>query len=545
MQTIPHHISAVTVFEKEAQITRTAQINLTAGEHTLIFDDMPTTLREKTLQVNGIGHAILNGVKYQKEYQNVGKNEAFEALKKQKKEIQNSITLTEQKIKRLQQEKVFVENIAQKTTSPSENNTQTELSTEKWLNMLQFYQQNLEKIDAQLWENTQISEKQKETLEEVRFATELNQTTNKNNKVKWQVHVTVQMLSEGSLTLLLSYIVGDAGWIPMYDLRVDTQTKKMNITYNAFIKQYTGEDWENITLKLSTAKPSINGTQPELSPWRVSIYTPTLRSHETDVFAGAVNSPSMVQMHNMMPKRSQKEEEREEADDFLSIEGEKGMEVNIATVDTKTSSVFFEIGGLHTLKYKDDKNKVTIFVGDFEAHFRYSCVPKLSKYAYLKAKVVNNSEYPFLAGESNIFLDNNFVATAQIPTVAPSEDFWTYLGIDEGMKIEHKFLKKYETKETGFFSKKTTSWLYEYVIKVKSFKKQVEELVIFDQIPITENSNIKITLLDPPYKEDTDKLKKDEWNFVEWFFNIKPNEEIIIPFKFSVEYPNDAMLTGI
>ncbi len=545
MITLTHKISAVTVFENEAQITRTAQIHLEAGEHTLIFDDMPLLLQQKTLQVNGLGHATLTNVKYQKEYQKVSKNEQFEEWRKEKKLIENEILIIEQKIKRLQQERTFVENISQKVTSPSENNTQTELSPEKWIAMLDFYQKNLEKLDTQIWENTQLLNIQKEKLEDTKR--ELNKINASQGQTKAQIHISVEMHTTGELTLTLSYMLTGAGWTPVYDLRVDTQTKKMNITYNAFVRQETGEDWENIKLKLSTAKTSINGNQPDLSAWHIYLQESELNRS----FGGlkkSVETASMPQMYNTMHVLGEIREEADEANIAWmgwDKEQERGITVNQASVDTKTSSVLFEIGGVHTLKFKDDKNKVTIFVGDFEAHFRYSCVPKLSTYAYLKAKVINNSEYPFLAGESNVFLDNSFVATAQMPSVAPTEDFWTFLGVDEGMKIEHKFLKKYETKETGFFSKKHTTWLYEYLIKIKSFKKQTEELVVFDQIPISNNSNIKVTLLEPPYKEDTDKLKKTDLNYLEWFFNIKSNEEITIPFKFSIEYPNDKKLSGI
>jgi len=83
----------------------------------------------------------------------------------------------------------------------------------------------------------------------------------------------------------------------------------------------------------------------------------------------------------------------------------------------------------------------------------YTIVPKLSQYAFLTAKIKNTSEYPFLPGETNIFLDGSFVATSNLKLVVPSEEFETSLGIDEGIKVDYKLIKKYE-KNKGLISKK-------------------------------------------------------------------------------------------
>jgi len=65
------------------------------------------------------------------------------------------------------------------------------------------------------------------------------------------------------------------------------------------------------------------------------------------------------------------------------------------------------------------------------------------------------------------------------------------------------------------------------------------------QIPISGHQDIEIELVDPRYKEDTDKLKKNKFNFLEWFFKPEPGKKIEIPLKFSVEYPRDKQISGL
>ena len=219
------------------------------------------------------------------------------------------------------------------------------------------------------------------------------------------------------------------------------------------------------------------------------------------------------------------------------------MQIQEAAVETKATSVVFVVNGNNTINSDNLPHKVTIAIHDFPAYFRYSTVPKLAPYAYLKAKVKNESTFPFLPGETNVFLDNNFVANAYMDPVAPLEEFWTFLGVDEGMKVVYKFIGKYEKNE-GIISKKTKI-IYEYLTVITNHKKTDEEIVVWDQLPISGNEHILVTLIEPKYDKNTDLLKMDSHKNMEWFFKPKAGEKIEIPFKFSVDYPKDSRIIGL
>jgi len=117
------------------------------------------------------------------------------------------------------------------------------------------------------------------------------------------------------------------------------------------------------------------------------------------------------------------------------------------------------------------------------------------------------------------------------------------LGVDESIKIEYKFVKKFD--ETGGLFVEKNKKIFEYLIKITNNKKTQEEIVVWDQLPISQNEKIKVKLIDPTYKEDTEILKINEHKYIEWFFEPKPGEEILIPFKYSVEYPIGAQIDGL
>jgi len=74
---------------------------------------------------------------------------------------------------------------------------------------------------------------------------------------------------------------------------------------------------------------------------------------------------------------------------------------------------------------------------------------------------------------------------------------------------------------------------------------ETRDTVVWDQLPISQNNGIKVKLLEPSYKEDTDILKKTNENYLEWFYLLKPGEEVVIPLKYSVEYPADVTIEGL
>ncbi len=60
--------------------------------------------------------------------------------------------------------------------------------------------------------------------------------------------------------------------------------------------------------------------------------------------------------------------------------------------------------------------------------FEYDMVPKLAQHAFLRAKVIYDSSYPFLAGPANVFLDQSYVTETTLSSCSPKEEFSCSLG---------------------------------------------------------------------------------------------------------------------
>ena len=86
--------------------------------------------------------------------------------------------------------------------------------------------------------------------------------------------VEVTMPEPGVFTLELSYVLPGASWTPQYDVRVDAEHSQVTLTYQGLVSQSTGEDWQQVELTLSTARPSQVTRVPELEPWYLQALTP-------------------------------------------------------------------------------------------------------------------------------------------------------------------------------------------------------------------------------------------------------------------------------
>jgi uncharacterized protein (TIGR02231 family) len=274
----------------------------------------------------------------------------------------------------------------------------------------------------------------------------------------------------------------------------------MQLTYNALVRQNSGEAWDEVSVKLSTAQVSLSGTQPEMSPWYIAV----AQNRPPTRAAGAMYKERAAAPMQMYEKRL-------DADNELAAEAPAPapMQVATAAVETRATSVVFVVPGKSTINSDNTDYRMTVATIDFPVTMRYSSVPKLAPYAYLKAKASNSSEYVLLPGTSNIFFDNHFVAQARLDLVSPAQEFWTYLGTDEGLKVERKTIKRRESNE-GVFGKKARVE-YEFQIVVKNNKKSAEEIVVWDQIPISNNEQIAVTLLEPQNMKDTAVVKMNEF----------------------------------
>jgi uncharacterized protein (TIGR02231 family) len=548
--TVDTDVSGVTLYSDRAEVTRSVEMTLYAGDYELTVKDLPYALQDQSLRVGGSGTASarITDIKIETDY--------IDTLPKNKlKDLQEQLALllSEEKIytdrlSLLTKEKELLDLIKLNVTSQGNKDKETPKPTfEDWNKLFVFYDANSEKMNDEM----RSLEKKKNDLNvrKSNLQSQINQLSGYSRLTRKRIHLSVSVSKPGTMNFDITYVISGARWYPLYDVRVSPDDKSVEFVYYAMISQTTGEDWKNVNLAISTARPNISGAMPQLSAWYLNVYTPYLGSMDASgsamsnlMGAGAGEAkPLKLRSAKKSDKVVYEEEEKEEA---------MPLEVQNASVETKTTSVVFKVGKRATIPSDNFDHKVSISVESLKSQFAYSSTPKLAELAYLRATIENSTDVPFLAGNANVFFGNNFVGTTRINTIIPTEKFDAFLGIDEGIRVKREQVRDYRT-EKGLFSKSTKK-SFEYRITIESFKKTEDTISIQDQWPISQDERIKVETVLPEFEKDKTTaahpngvIEKKGNGVVEWRLKIKPKEKIELRIKYNVECPKDIQIDGL
>jgi uncharacterized protein (TIGR02231 family) len=524
-------ITEVTVYSDRAEVVKHLEGKLEAGEHVLSFENLPGSADLSSVRVQGKGDFALIDIKAETVQTTDTADTRLKELEDKKEELAKQLKELSMSDARINNRKAALEKILTRlTTTTATATAPAEMDTTKWSSYLQFHADALEKCDREIFANVQTTlAVQKEINRIVREIENLNV---KRVKYRNVAKVKIDVKKSGVIQLDLSYIVHGPSWRPSYDVRANTAQGNLELTYNAEVRQSTGEDWKGVALKLSTAQPGIGGREPNLSPWFINKQEPIVALGATAPMAKSLSRGRQDQMMNAYVA---------EADSAASP---ADMEIKGATVVTGATAETFIIDRTADVLSDNKVAKVNITKQNFPTVYRYSSVPKLSSHVYLKAKAKNKSDFTLLPGQTSIFLDGAFVANASIDLVPAGQEFWTYLGVDASVKVERKELGRRE-ETSGIFGKKTVRTVYDNVFKIKNSKSTAIELVVWDQIPISDHEDIKVVLEEPKFEKDSENLKMSDGKLLEWRFNLKPDEKKEVPFRFAIERPEGTLIQGL
>ncbi len=515
-------VREVTVFSDRAMVTRVARTSFDPGTHIVRFGALPASIDRNSIQLDGTGDAILEDVTFERQH-------LTHTPSRKERRIRDSLTLMNDSLAGLQaivehagREKDFVLNIAKRLTHGAEKEAAPVLDPAKWAEMVSFYRGRLDDLDQQ----TRVAEKgQRHLRQEIdRLNRELRDISGEQRMYENQVLATITARKQTDMTLELSYVVGNARWRPAYDIRVNSETRTLELVYKGKISQNTSEEWENVKVVLSTARPEAGDGPPELSPWYLSVRTPAVQSRKPR----ALSAPrAMMKM----------------ADKATGMESEAAAPMALATsnVQSRATSAVFVPQSTTTISNDNTESTVAIASLSLPVTLAYSALPKLSPNAFLKATSTNSSEYPLLPGRTSVFLDGSFVTDGEMELIAPSERFEAFLGADEGVRVEHKLVKRYESKE-GVLTRKQKV-MYEYEITFENRKSKPIALNFQDQIPVSTNSEIEVELLSPDLERNS--VTKDEMNYLKWKVELEPGQKKTIPLVFAVSFPRDMEIDGL
>lgn len=540
---VESRISAATVYLDRAVVTRHAHTPLSAGETDVVFERLPAGLLDASLQVSARGSAAVTliDVTARQTYVEATIDPRVRSIEEELKALQRQDADLKGRLALFDQQRALLSRIEAAATTPPPRDAAVSGAKpgfDEWQKLLTFQFENLSRIASD--QETVVRQREDLAAKTAALEAQLNLMRSRQSAARSFKTVTVRVsaATAGSLDVSLSYAVPGASWSPSYDARLNTEKRIIELGYFGSVRNGTGEDWSAVALTLSTARPSQGGGAPTLPPWIVDVYRampyPALslgRSSAKVAFesrAGAVAQASAL--------ADKAEEEMKDA------------QFAMAAIESGTTRATFRVSNPVTLPSDNAAQRVPITRTELPASLHYESTPKLIEAAFLSASVSNVTDFPFLAGPVNTFLDDNFVATSPMKTIMPREKFDLAFGADDGISVKRRLVNRF-AEETGLTSKGRRV-TYEFLVTLANNKKTAERVVFKEAVPLSRDEKIVVKLLTPVERDigAADSLKeitRDEEGRLVWRVNLKAGEKREFPMKVSIDYPSEITVSGL
>lgn len=522
-------IAAVTVYTDRAVVTRTATVELTAGTTELVFSNLPQALQDRSLQVSGKGtaQATILDVGARQTYVDFAANPRVKELEDQLRGLNQQVRGVDDSSGVLNAQAAMLERM-EVALFAAPTKEVPRAGVEEFSAALTYLTAQRTRLAR---ERTELDEQRTDLQNKINTVQrQLNELRGAGNRAFKTVTVRVAAPMAGRLDVTLAYTVPGASWAPNYDARITSGEPTIELGYFGLVRQNTGEDWKDVALTLSTARPALGGAAPKLGVWELNVFDPI-------ALEAQARQQALAQQEMRLSMRKVASAPMAMAADMAAPAVD--AEMATATVEAGATSATFRIATASSIPSDNSPQKVPVTSAKLKTEPAYHTTPKQVTTAYLTSKVSNDTDFPFLAGPMNVFLDRTFVATSRLETVMPGEKFALALGADEGISVQHQRVQKF-VEQTGLITK-STRLTYEYLITIQNNKRSAERIIVTDQVPLSRNEKIIVRVQAPPERE----VKPDDAGLLKWTLDLKPGEKRELTVKFTIEHPNDVNVTGL
>lgn len=516
-QRVESKITDVTVFLNKAQVTRQVSTRVSAGRSTLVISGLTAVLDQQSVQVSGKGKVVIEGISHRQNFLN-----DFN-MPSRLKSLKDSVELLQRQVQLEQSQKEILNKEEQMLLSNQKiGGTQSNLTVVELKGMSDFFRARMTDIVTTRIKHDDKIRKLNESM--VRLQRQIAEQNDMYSRNTSEIVVALSADAATAVELEVNYVVNNAGWQPVYDLRATNTKSPVQLNYKANVFQSTGEEWNNVKLTLSTANPSEGGLKPELYTWLLDFYNP-------QPIYGSVRME--IKDKSAARGMAAPEEVSVLADDMKVSESTAAY---VSTIQTSLNTEF-AISLPYTVSSANKPTMVDIRSYEMKASYVYSVAPKLDNDAFLMAKAVGWEDFSLLPGEANIFFEGTFVSTSFIDPNSIKDTLAISLGRDKRVVVKRDKLKDFSSRKTIGSNQRDT---YAFEISVRNTKAESIQLVVEDQLPVSRNSQIEVTSLDnggAKYAKETGKLV--------WDINLQPNETKKLQFKYEVKYPKDKQISGL
>jgi len=535
-------VSSVTVYPDRALVLRTGEADLGGDLDSFTIGKLPAGIQDDSVRVRVGGGAVVVGVEVRARTDEAAVSETVEELRAGRRALANDLAAARDEVSVLESAREFVLSIrAASAEKASEGIVGGGIDPGRWGEALDF-------VSTRLTSNAEALRAARERVAKLEaeiaaLDARLKSLTGGRLVPFKEIVAKIASGRPGRAAVEVEYLVGGATWRPVYDLRAAEDLAKVALAYRAVVSQRTGEDWADVDLTLSTARPHLGASPPPLLSMHLTFPRPTAGAEVRQRYAGRrAQAPS--------------EEVLEDAADFEAARTSLNLAATslapsapaVASVEDRGISVQFRIPRRESVPSDGEEHAVLVGEAALELTPEYVAAPKAAERVFLTAKTKNTSAYPLLAGMASVFFGADFVGRAPLGDVQPGDTFDVYLGQDPAITVERKKVREYR-EGPGFLGSDETI-TYEYEIRAKNRKAAGPRarVVVKEPVPISRDDRIKVKVVEakpsPLTGEEADREREQDgfWRFP---LDLASGEEKVVRVVYAISFPKGTSIEGL
>lgn len=285
--------------------------------------------------------------------------------------------------------------------------------------------------------------------------------------------VEVQLSADRQTTgqLEVRYRTPCAVWRPEHAARLSTSGERARIDVVTFatVWQATGEDWTDVELELSTARPARAASAPLLDEDRI-------RSRKkTDE-----------------EKKSIVVESREQEVQIAGVHASTRAVDEMPGVDDGGEPLSYRTPGRVSVPSIGRPHRFEIAKATMDASVQRVLIPERAGAAHWRARATLAGDRPLLAGPARITRNGSAVGRSKLDFVGKGEAFELGFGPDDGVRVRRSQQQKRDrTPLIGTQKIERTVTLF-----LSNLSGEAKDVLVIERIPVSEIDDVEIALSD-------------------------------------------------
>ncbi len=317
----------------------------------------------------------------------------------------------------------------------------------------------------------------------------------------------------------ISYQIDAAGWMPVYEMFLDTDAAKLRMERKAVLRQGSGEMWDNVAVTLSTARPRMQLTPGELLSERAYLYDPaTVLGYAR---SAAPEADSIAMLEAPAPAMAVK------------------AEMASATIEMQGLTATYVLPKPVRLDGDYQEGLFSIDTQNLPVELTARAVPLLDENVFLFAGLRNDSTSPYLPGKASFYRDGAFVgASGGFDMIAAGQSADLAFGAIDGLTTERITLLR-ESGESGLLTTSNDK-VEQYELRVNNATGRAWDVVLMDRAPFSEEEDLEIDVSAKP-APDVKNVDGKRGVFA-WHFPLAAGAEKVVSFSYKLGWPKDKEL---